>query len=227
MSTSAMTTAIMDEETCVQLIKPHVQSTDVVVSSIGKLTHFLYTHCARDLNFYFRHGMGYASAFALGMAISQPERRVIALDGDGSALMNSQSMAAIADVNPPNLKYVIFNNGCYESTGGQPLPSGGTLDLCKIAEGMGLRNVSQVDTLDEVDRTLETFFSAPGCALLVLKVQPNLKHFPLVSPPFDANEMKYRFLSAMKDGGGEGAVVESAAAALPLRSGRKTKGCTR
>ncbi len=47
------------------------------------------------------------------------------LEGDGDLVMNLGSLLAIADAAPANLRVVVFNNGRYETGGGQPLASAG------------------------------------------------------------------------------------------------------
>src|SRR5215216_8097775 len=66
--------------------------------------------------------MGGASSLGLGIALAQPERKVIVLDGDGSLLMNLGSLVTIANAKPKNLVHFVFENGLYEVTGGQPVP---------------------------------------------------------------------------------------------------------
>src|SRR3954471_3607138 len=67
--------------------------------------------------------MGHASSHALGIALAQPNRRVIVCNGDGSMLMSLGSLVTIAGEAPANLIVVIMDNGIYEVTGGQPVPS--------------------------------------------------------------------------------------------------------
>lgn len=180
-----------------QVIKTWVGNEDVVFTSIGKITHYWHEVFSRDLNFYLRHGMGYASSMALGFSLALPQRRVIVMDGDGAALMNLGSFATIAGGKPANFKHIIFQNNCYESTGSQQLP--GEINFIKIAEGCGLRNLNKADGLTECKEILENgFLEIAGYGLLVLNVTPKTgEEFPLVSPPFDALEMKYRFVRGL------------------------------
>merc|ERR1712118_309258 len=56
--------------------------------------------------------MGHASALAHGIALSQPSRTVVCLDGDGAALMHMGNMAVAASgASLPNLVHVVVNNG--------------------------------------------------------------------------------------------------------------------
>jgi phosphonopyruvate decarboxylase len=62
--------------------------------------------------------MGSAAAVALGLAIARPHERVLALDGDGSLLMQLGSLVSVGECAPRNLYHVVFENGIYETSGG-------------------------------------------------------------------------------------------------------------
>jgi len=51
--------------------------------------------------------MGKASSFALGVALAQPDKRVIIFDGDGSLLMNLGTLVTIAEKAPKNLYHFL------------------------------------------------------------------------------------------------------------------------
>ena len=63
--------------------------------------------------------MSHATSMGLGLALAQPERRVIVCNGDGSMLMNLGSLVSIADARAANLTVLVFDNGTYEVTGSQ------------------------------------------------------------------------------------------------------------
>src|SRR3954470_4503232 len=79
--------------------------------------------------------MGHATSMGLGLALAQPERRVIVCNGDGSMLMNLGSLVSIAAARATNLVVLVFDNGVYEVTGAQPIPSPGAIDFVTIARG--------------------------------------------------------------------------------------------
>src|SRR5438105_14227198 len=81
--------------------------------------------------------MGSASTIGLGIALARPERKVIVVDGDGSLLMQLGSLVTIAGAAPANLYHFVFENGVYETSGSQPLPAEGRLDLAQMARGAG------------------------------------------------------------------------------------------
>jgi len=92
----------------------------------------------RTQNFYMLGSMGLAVPIALGVAIAQPQRRVIALEGDGSILMELGSLATVASRRQKNLAIVILDNGAYQITGGQATVTGDCADIVGIARASGI-----------------------------------------------------------------------------------------
>ena len=114
--------------------------------------------------------MGHGAALAYGLALAQPRRRVIALNGDGSMLMGLGSLVTIAQRPTPNLTLVITENGTYEVTGNQPVPGAGTIDYAAIARGAGIKEVHTIETEAQFDELLPLHFSGPGPTVLVWKI---------------------------------------------------------
>src|SRR5262244_1218401 len=77
--------------------------------------------------------MGHATSLGLGLALAQPDRRVIVCNGDGSMLMNLGSLVSIAGARATNLVVIVFDNGVYEVTGAQPVPASNAVDFAAIA----------------------------------------------------------------------------------------------
>jgi thiamine pyrophosphate-dependent acetolactate synthase large subunit-like protein len=82
--------------------------------------------------------MGLACPIALGVALAQPQRRVVALEGDGSLLMQLGTLATIAMLKPKNLALIVMDNGAYQITGGQLTATAVGTDLVTIARGAGI-----------------------------------------------------------------------------------------
>src|ERR671935_2325999 len=87
--------------------------------------------------------MGSASTIGLGIALAQPDRKVLVVDADGSLLMQLGSLVTIAGAAPPNLFHFVFENGVYETSGSQPLPGEGRFDLAQMARGAGYAHVAE------------------------------------------------------------------------------------
>src|SRR5580692_12990520 len=83
---------------------------EAVIGGIGYTNFDLWASGRRPQNFYMLGSMGLACPIALGVALAQPQRRVIALEGDGSLLMQLGSLATIAKLKPANLTIVVMDN---------------------------------------------------------------------------------------------------------------------
>jgi phosphonopyruvate decarboxylase len=111
-------------------------SRDLVVAGLGANARYLPHLGTRVPHFALCDAMGAAIPLALGMALGRPDRRVVALEGDGSLLMNLGTLATVGAARPANLVVVVFENGHYESSGGQRLP-GVRVDFAAVAGAAG------------------------------------------------------------------------------------------
>src|SRR5437899_10840319 len=119
-----------------------LQSEEAVVGGIGNTNFDLWARGQRPQNFYMLGSMGLAIPIALGVAIAQPRRHVIALEGDGSLLMQLGCLATVAERAPRNLTIVVWDNGIYQITGSQPTASATAADLVAIARGARRANTA-------------------------------------------------------------------------------------
>ena len=94
--------------------------------------------------------MGYATAICLGLALAVPTERVVALEGDGSALAGLGVLSTIGRYAPPNLVVVVFHNGVYASCGDGLVPTAAaaTTDLAAVAPACGIRPQNVVAVRD-------------------------------------------------------------------------------
>ena len=111
---------------------------EAVISGIGYTNFDLWASGRRPQNFYMLGSMGLAVPIGLGVALAQPARKVIALEGDGSILMQLGSLATVAARGPRNFAVVIMDNGAYQITGGQQTLTEQGADVVAIARGCGL-----------------------------------------------------------------------------------------
>jgi thiamine pyrophosphate-dependent acetolactate synthase large subunit-like protein len=109
-----------------------------VIGGIGNTNFDLWMAGRRLQNFYMLGSMGLACPIALGVALAQPQRRVVALEGDGSLLMQLGVLATIAMLKPKNLALIVMDNGAYQITGGQLTATAVGTDLVTIARGAGI-----------------------------------------------------------------------------------------
>jgi thiamine pyrophosphate-dependent acetolactate synthase large subunit-like protein len=111
---------------------------EAVIGGIGYTNFDLWGAGQRPQNFYMLGSMGLAVPIAHGVALAQPQRRVFALEGDGSILMQLGSLATVASRGQKNLAIVIMDNGAYQITGGQATLTAQGADVVAIARGAGL-----------------------------------------------------------------------------------------
>lgn len=143
--------------------------------------------------------LGSITATALGLAISLPHRRVVALESDGSALMNTGIMATLGKERPDNLTVIVLDNGVYESIGAPPTLTSFNADLAKMAEGAGCPNCSTAFDLHDFEATARSLLEDDEVGYLVAKIKPGSPETGrgLGSPSpteTDGVEDKYRFL---------------------------------
>lgn len=125
--------------------------------------------------------MGKASSLGLGVALARPDRQVWVIDGDGSLLMNLGSLVTVANLAPPNLVHFVYNNGIYETTGGQPVPGVGRVDFVGLARAAGYAHAFRFEEIETLTQRLREVISLPGPTLVDLHVGQATKLGPL--PP--------------------------------------------
>lgn len=121
----------------------------IVVATTGKAGRELYELRKQrgeqaPLDFLNVGAMGHTSQVALGLALGQPQRPVICLDGDGSAIMHMGAMACVGHCLPPNLYHIVLNNGAHDSVGGQPSLAS-AIDLQDIARACGYSSIHRIE----------------------------------------------------------------------------------
>src|SRR6202453_5340316 len=111
---------------------------EAVIGGIGYTNFDLWTVGHRPQNFYMLGSMGLAVPIGMGVALAQPRRKVFALEGDGSILMQLGSLSTVAARGPKNLCIVIMDNGAYQITGGQKTMTEQGADIVGIARASGI-----------------------------------------------------------------------------------------
>jgi phosphonopyruvate decarboxylase len=140
---------------------------EYLLSTTGYLSRSLYNQADRSRNFYMQGSMGHIGAVALGAALARPDERFVALDGDGALLMHLGALATIGQLAPANLVHVVFDNGAYESTGGQPTPAA-TTDLAAVAAACGYRRTSLIRSVVGIRPAVRAALAAEGPTLLAV-----------------------------------------------------------
>jgi phosphonopyruvate decarboxylase len=145
----------LDVDDVLDTIREHASPTDALLATTGYTGRALYALSDDPSHFYMVGSMGCVSSLALGLAIAQPRRRIIAIDGDGAALMRMGAMATIGHYQPRNLVHVVLDNGMHESTGGQSTVSN-SINFRNVAAACGYPNVVVVNDLSDLAELLRS-----------------------------------------------------------------------
>lgn len=163
----------------------------LVVSSAGATTLEWNALRPSDGNLRVRT-LGLCSSIALGMALGLPHRKVIALDGDGSLLMNLCSLPTIARMNPKNLIHRVFDNEVYEASGYRKTATSSGADLVGIALAAGIKRALWVNSMDSFAEAVVEALTGDELTLVGAKVETARTEVPPY--PLDEVENKYRFI---------------------------------
>ncbi|MFK4487785.1 thiamine pyrophosphate-dependent enzyme [Bradyrhizobium sp. USDA 336] len=143
---------------------------EAVIGGIGNTNFDLWAAGHRPQNFYMLGSMGLAFPIALGVALAQPDRRVFALEGDGSLLMQLGALSTIAALKPKNLTMIVMDNGIYQITGAQPTPAAGVADIVAIAIGSGLASSAWAADEEDFERLVDDAMAASEPSLIAVRI---------------------------------------------------------
>jgi sulfopyruvate decarboxylase subunit beta len=156
-----------------QLLKPLAQlrSTAVVVSCMS-VTRPWGLYSSSELDFASADSaMGHAADLALGIALAQPQRKVICLNGDGSMLMTLGTLATVVHVRATNFALFVIQNNSYEVTGNQPIPAAGHIDFAQLARGAGFEHVYYFENPDDYEEQLPAVLAEEGPVFVAVRVE--------------------------------------------------------
>ena len=119
--------------------------------------------------------MGHAADLALGLALAQPLRKVICLNGDGSMLMSLGTLATIVESGVSNLILFVLVNGTYEITGNQKVPAGRSVDWCGLARAGGFKRVFRFDDAKSYEDRLSWILREKGPTFVEVQVEPGVE----------------------------------------------------
>jgi len=194
-------TKVMNRFDLTKRLVAQLRHDEAVVAGIGNANFDLWASGRRPQNFYMLGSMGLAIPIALGVAIAQPQRHVIALEGDGSLLMQLGCLATVAMRKPANLTMIVWDNGLYQITGGQPTASASTADLVAIAKGSGLSNCAWAADEDDFDRLVSSALGG-GPSLIAARIDDKPAVAMTDRDPVQIRERFMRGLGVRRDPNG-------------------------
>ena len=143
---------------------------EAVVGGIGNTNFDLWASGRRAENFYMLGSMGLACPIALGVALAQPSRKVVALEGDGSLLMQLGSLTTIAMLAPKNLTIIVMDNGCYQITGAQKTTTAVSADIVAMAQGAGIKGARWAADETMFESLVRRALAADGPHLIAARI---------------------------------------------------------
>jgi len=168
--TPARNTKVMNRFDLTSRLVARLKNEEAVIGGIGNTNFDLWAAGHRPQNFYMLGSMGLAFPIALGVALAQPTRRVFALEGDGSLLMQLGCLSTIATLSPKNLTLIVMDNGIYQITGAQPTPAATVADVVAIAIGCGLSNSAWAADEEDFERLVDQSLSATEPTLIAVRI---------------------------------------------------------
>jgi phosphonopyruvate decarboxylase len=173
------------------VIEHTTERSTVVLATTGYCGRELCALEDRPNHFYMVGSMGCVGALALGLALSRPDLKVVALDGDGAALMRMGTLATIGAYAPPNLWHLLLDNGVHDSTGGQATVAP-AISFAGIAAACGYAAAREAHDAAELG---EWFKAAPvsGPRFMSLRIRPGAPD-GLPRPALGPTAVKERFM---------------------------------
>ena len=144
----------------------------VVVTAMTQTKFWKEASDRPELDIPTNNSMGKASSVGFGIALGAPDRKVIVQDGDGSLIMNLGSLITVVGKSPKNFYHVVFDNGVYAITGGQPIANSGAIDWPAIALGSGYKAAYSFEDTEELATELPRIMSEDGPILIRVQVKP-------------------------------------------------------
>jgi thiamine pyrophosphate-dependent acetolactate synthase large subunit-like protein len=163
-------TKVMNRFDLTKRLVARLKNEEAVIGGIGNTNFDLWAAERRPQNFYMLGSMGLAIPIAVGVALAQPKRPVIALEGDGSLLMQLGCLTTVAMLAQKNLTIVVMDNGIYQITGSQPTGAAQRADLVMIAQGCGLARSAWAADEEDFARLIDKALAEGGPTLIAARI---------------------------------------------------------
>ena len=159
----------MKRKEAIEVIMTTIDSHDIVVSTTGLISREVFEKFDSERNIYVPGSMGLASSIGLGLAMIQPAKKVVVLDGDASLLMNLGSIVTIGNKQPTNLLHIVLDNGAYASCS-EELSMSNTARINALASNVGYQYVRVVCCQEDLKRATIEFRQGPGFILAKIEL---------------------------------------------------------
>ena len=163
---------------------------NLVICNIGLPSQELYKINDQPNFFYMLGSMGLSSSIGLGLSLSQ-NKHVISIDGDGSVLMNMNTLATIGNRAPANFTLLIVDNGSYGSTGDQKTFTNERTSLKDVAIGAGCNNVIECSGEETNENLKKALDDKNNSYVIISKIMSG--NVPIKPIPLNAVTIRDRF----------------------------------
>jgi len=147
---------------------------------------------------FYNLNMGLCTGFSAGLSLAFPNRKVIALDSDGSLMIDTSVLITIGDMRPPNLVVMVFDNQAYARMG--PTATSRRANLEEVARGAGIESACTVRDIEEFEEAAMRAIKEPGPHVVVVKVETETRRVPVANRGFTSGRaMRERFVDDVSD----------------------------
>ena len=169
---------MINAEDMFRTFEPHRGKSIVIVTGTsGKHWRDFSNNEKRDLTM--GGAMGQTTSAALGLALAQPNEKVVLFDSEGALLMNMGILATIAGQKPKNFFHLLMDNECYATTGGQPVPNAQDINYAGMAKEAGYAAAYSFDNLEDFATNIGQIMSETGPVFVAMKMVPEVENEPI------------------------------------------------
>jgi thiamine pyrophosphate-dependent acetolactate synthase large subunit-like protein len=158
----------VDRYDCLKLLADRLITDQMLVSTSLSTNTSVFASLREGGPGFYGLNMGLCTGFAVGLSLAFPNRKVIALDSDGSMMEDTSVFITIADLNPKNLIVIVFDNEAYARMG--PTATARVANLEAMAQGAGIETTRTVRTIEDFESAVTTALRGDGPCVLVAKV---------------------------------------------------------
>ncbi|UCG01921.1 MAG: hypothetical protein JSW11_20260 [Candidatus Heimdallarchaeota archaeon] len=167
-----------------------IGNNDIIVSSNGNISREAY-HLLPKPQVYLRGSMGLPIPVGLGLALANPDKRIIVITGDGNFLMGLGSAITAAFYKPKNMKILILDNAQYYTTGGQKTVSS-IINYTRFLDSLNIESQSSKEASQaQLELDLIEFLNSKTFSVLHLKIQEDKRD--LVNIPWHPEDITEKF----------------------------------
>ncbi len=123
--------------------------------------------------------MGQSTSAVFGLALGLENEKVVHFDTEGALLMNLGVLASIAGKRPKNFVHFLLDNGCYATTGGQPVPNGEDINYAQMASAAGYPSTYNFTDLEKLTTSMEEIMNTEGPVFVAIKINPEIENLPM------------------------------------------------